>query len=56
MLVVIVLLLCWVMFDAGRKVNSFDKNGINHESDQLSYFNSRLKGENDKLRVQVAEF
>jgi hypothetical protein len=54
--VVIVLLLCWVMFDAGRKVTNFDKNGINHESDQLSNFNSRLKGENDKLRAQVAEF
>ena len=55
-LVVLVLLLCWVMFDAGRKVTNFDKNGISNESDQLSNFNSRLKEENDKLRAQVAEF
>ena len=55
-LVVFVFLLCWVMFDAGRKVANFDKNGISHESDQLSNLNNRLKGENDKLRAQVAEF
>ncbi len=50
---VLVLLLCWVMFDAGRQFTSFDKNGISHEIDQLSDFNSRLKGENEKLRTQV---
>jgi len=55
-LIVFVLLLCWVMFDAGRRTNGFDKNGISHESNQLSNFNNRLKGENDKLRAQVAEF
>lgn len=55
-LVVLVLLLCWVMFDAGRIVTNLDKNGISHESDQLSNSNNRLKGENDKLRTQVAEF
>ena len=55
-LVVLVLLLCWVMFDAGRKVNSFNKNEISHEMAQLSNFNNRLKGKNDKLRAQVAEF
>ena len=55
-LIVLVLLLCWVMFDAGRRTNGFDKNGISHESNQLSNFNNRLKGENDKLRAQVAEF
>ena len=55
-LVVFVLLLCWIMFDVGRKVTSFEKNGTSHESDQLSDFNNRLKGENDKLRAQVAEF
>ena len=52
-LAVLVLLLCWVMFDAGRQFTSFDKNGINHEIDQLSDFNSRLKGDNEKLRTQV---
>ena len=50
---VLVLLLCWIMFDAGRQFTSFDKNGINHEFDQLSEFNSRLKGENEKLRTQI---
>ena len=55
-LIVLVLLLCWVMFDAGRRINDFDKNGISHESNQLSNINNRLKGENDKLRAQVAEF
>jgi hypothetical protein len=55
-LVVFVLLLCWIMFDVGRKITGFEKNGISHESDQLSDFNNRLKGENDKLRAQVAEF
>ena len=55
-LIVLVLLLCWVMFDAGRRTNGFDKNGISHESNQLSNFNNRLKGENDRLRAQVAEF
>jgi hypothetical protein len=55
-LVVLVLLLCWVMFDAGRIVTNLDKNGMSHESDQLSNSNNRLKGENDKLRTQVAEF
>ena len=55
-LVVLVLLLCWVMFDAGRRISNSDKNGISHESNQLSNFNNRLKGENDKLRAQVAEF
>ena len=55
-LVVLVLLLCWVMFDAGRRITNFDKNGISHESDQLSNFNNRLKVENDKLRGQIAEF
>jgi len=55
-LVVLVLLLCWVMFDAGRIVTNLDKNGISHASDQLSNSNNRLKGENDKLRTQVAEF
>jgi hypothetical protein len=44
------------MFDAGRKVANFDKNGIGHESDQLSNFNNRLKVENDKLRAQAADF
>ena len=52
-LAVLVLLLCWVMFDAGRQFTSFDKNGISHEIDQLSDFNIRLKGENEKLRTQV---
>ena len=55
-LIVFVLLLCWVMFDAGRRISNSDKNGISHESNQLSNFNNRLKGENDKLRAQVAEF
>ena len=55
-LIVLVLLLCWLMFDAGRRINDFDKNGISHESNQLSNINNRLKGENDKLRAQVAEF
>lgn len=55
-LIVLVLLLCWVMFDAGRRISNSDKNGISHESNQLSNFNNRLKGENDKLRAQVAEF
>jgi len=55
-LIVLVLLLCWVMFDAGRRINDSGKNGISHESNQLSNFNNRLKGENDKLRAQVAEF
>jgi hypothetical protein len=55
-LVVFVLLLCWIMFDVGRKTTSFEKKGISHESDQLSNFNNRLKGENDKLRAQIAEF
>ena len=50
---VLVLLLCWIMFDAGRQFTSFDKNGINHEFDHLSEFNSRLKEENEKLRTQV---
>jgi len=50
---VLVLLLCWIMFDAGRQFTSFDKNGINHEFDQLSDFNDRLKGENEKLSTQV---
>ena len=52
-LAVLVLLLCWAMFDAGRQFTSFDKNGISHEIDQLSDFNNRLKGENEKLRTQV---
>jgi hypothetical protein len=52
-LAVLVLLLCWIMFDAGRQYTSFDKNGISHELDQLSDFNSRLKRENEKLRTQV---
>ena len=55
-LIVFVLLLCWVMFDAGRRISNSDKNGISHESNQLSNSNNRLKGENDKLRAQVAEF
>ena len=55
-LIVLVLLLCWVMFDAGRRISNSDKNGISHESNQLSNSNNRLKGENDKLRAQVAEF
>lgn len=55
-LIVLVLLLCWVMFDAGRRINDSGKNGISHESNQLSNFNNRLKEENDKLRAQVAEF
>ena len=55
-LAVLVLLLCWVMFNAGRQYTSFDKNGISHEIDQLSDFNSRLKGENEKLRTQVTGF
>ena len=55
-LIVFVLLLCWVMFDAGRRISNSDKNGISRESNQLSNFNNRLKGENDKLRAQVAEF
>ncbi len=50
---ILVLLLCWIMFDAGRQFTSFDKNGINHEFDQLSDFNDRLKGENEKLSTQV---
>lgn len=50
---VLVLLLCWIMFDAGRQFTSFDKNGINHEFDQLSDFNDRLKRENEKLSTQV---
>lgn len=52
-LAVLVLLLCWVMFDAGRQFTSFDKNGINHELDQLSDFNDRLIVENEKLLTQV---
>ena len=55
-LIVLVLLLCWVMFDAGRRISNSDKNGISHESNQLSNINNRLKGENDRLRAQVAEF
>lgn len=54
-LVVLVLLLCWVMFDAGRQFTSFDKNGIRHESDQFSNFDSRLKREKEKLRTQVTK-
>ena len=49
----LVLLLSWIMFDAGRKFTSFDKNGINHELDQLSDFSTRLKRDNEKLRTQV---
>jgi len=52
-LAVLVLLLCWVMFNAGRQFTSLDKNGISHGIDQLSDSNSRLKGENKKFRTQV---
>lgn len=52
-LAVLVLLLCWVMFDAGRQFTSPDENGISYEIDQLSDSNSRLKGENKKFRTQV---
>lgn len=48
-----VLGLSWIMFDAGRKFPSFDKNGISHELDQLSDFSTRLKRDNEKLRTQV---
>jgi len=49
----LVLLLSWIMFDAGRKFTSFDKSGINHELDLLSDFSTRLKRDNEKLRTQV---
>lgn len=52
-LAALVVLLSWIMFDAGRQFTSFDKEGINHELDQLSDFSARLKRENEKLRTQV---
>ena len=52
-LAALVVLLSWIMFDAGRQFTSFDKKGINHELDQLSDFSARLKRENEKLRTQV---
>lgn len=52
-LATLLVLLSWIMFDAGRQFTSFDKKGINHELDQLSDFSARLKQENEKLRTQV---
>ncbi len=49
----LVLALSWLMFDAGRKFTSFDKDGINHELNQLSDFSARLKRDNEKLRTKV---
>jgi hypothetical protein len=52
-LIALLVLLSWGMFDAGRQFTSFDKKGINHELDQLSDFSARLKRDNKKLRTQV---
>ena len=52
-LATLLVLLSWIMFDAGRQFTSFDKKGINHELDQLSDFSARLKQDNEKLRTQV---
>ena len=52
-LIALLVLLSWVMFDAGRQFTSFGKKGINHELDQLSDFSARLKRDNEKLRTQV---
>jgi hypothetical protein len=52
-LIALLVLLSWIMFDAGRQFTSFDKKGINHELDQLSDFSARLKRDNEKLRSQV---
>jgi hypothetical protein len=55
-LLTLVLLLCWITFEAGRQFTSFDKKGISHELDQLSDLNNRLKQENEKFRAQVTRF
>lgn len=52
-LATLLVLLSWIMFDAGRQFTSFDKKGINHELDQLSDYSARLKQDNEKLRTQV---
>ena len=52
-LIALLVLLSWVMFDAGCQFTSFGKKGINHELDQLSDFSARLKRDNEKLRTRV---